>query len=95
MAYSPSTDEISSASMNIFSLREVQIKALENCSADDCQIVMTFDVGECAAVASSDKHYGVGRGLSQSEAESGAMESCTHGGADPNCHVVGWHCAKE
>jgi len=95
IAYSPSTDEFSSASLNIFSLREVQIKVLENCSADDCRILMTFGPGECAAVASSDKHFGRGGGMSQAEAESKATEDCARGGADPNCKVVGWHCAKE
>jgi hypothetical protein len=95
LAYSPSTDEVSSGSSAFFSLRELQIKTLEGCSADDCRIVATFRAGQCAAVASSDKSFGVGKGGSQAEAESAAMENCTNGGQDSNCHVVGQHCAKE
>jgi Domain of unknown function (DUF4189) len=91
LAYSPSTDEVSSGSSAFFSLRELQIKTLEGCSADDCRIVATFRAG----VASSDKSFGVGKGGSQAEAESAAMENCANGGQDSNCHVVGQHCAKE
>jgi Domain of unknown function (DUF4189) len=94
LAYSPSTDEVSSVSLNMFSLREVQIKALEQCGADDCRILITFQPGECAAVASSDKHYGYARAASQAEAESLAVEDCARG-EDPNCKVVGQHCASE
>jgi Domain of unknown function (DUF4189) len=95
LAYSPSTDEVSSGSSAFFSLRELQIKTLEGCSADDCRIVATFRAGQCAAVASSEKSFGVGKGGSQAEAESAAMENCANGGRDSNCHVVGQHCAKE
>ena len=95
LAYSPSTDEVSSGSSAFFTLRELQIKALESCSADDCRIVMTFRGGECVAVASSDKHYGVGKGTSQAEADADAMDRCSDGGADPNCRLFGQHCAKE
>ena len=95
LAYSPSTDEVSSGSSAFFSLRELQIKTLEGCSADDCRIVATFRAGQCAAVASSDKSFGVGKGGSQAEAESAAIENCSNGGQDSNCHVVGQHCAKE
>jgi Domain of unknown function (DUF4189) len=94
LAYSPSTDEVSSVSLNMFSLREVQIKALEQCSADDCRILMTFQPGQCAAVASSDKHYGWGGGASEAEADANAIADCARG-EDPNCKVVGQHCAAE
>jgi hypothetical protein len=95
LAYSPQTDEVSSGSSGFYTLRELQIKTLENCNADDCRIVATFRAGQCAAVASSDKSFGVGKGGSQTEAESVAMENCSNGGQDPNCRVVGQHCAKE
>jgi hypothetical protein len=95
LAYSPSTDEFSSGSSEFYSLRELQIKALEGCTADDCRIIAALRPGECAAVASSDKHYGVGQAQSQAEAEGLAMESCSHGGEDPNCRVIGRQCAKE
>jgi len=95
LAYSPSTDEVSVVSMNIFSLREVQIKALEGCSADDCRIVLTFRPGECAAVASSDKRYGTGLGPTQVEADAAAMANCSDGDQDPNCRVFGQMCAEE
>src|SRR5262245_37892255 len=91
LAYSPKTDEVSSGSSSFYSLRELQIKALEGCSADDCRIVVVFRAGECGAVASSDKSFGVGRGGSQADAESVAIENCSNGGADPNCRVVGQH----
>src|SRR5262245_40264517 len=94
LAYSPSTDEVSSVSLNMFSLREVQIKALEQCSADDCRIILTFQPGECAAVASSDKHYGYAVAGSQADAEASAVEDCARG-QDPNCKVVGQHCAAQ
>ena len=95
LAYSPSTDEISSGSSGFYSLRELQIKTLENCSADDCRIVATFRAGQCGAVASSDKGFGVGKGASQAEAEAMAMENCSNDGEDKNCRVVGQQCAKE
>lgn len=95
LAYSPSTDEVSVASMNMFSLREVQIKVLENCSADDCRILVTFLPGECVAVASSDKRYGPGKGGTQAEADADAMDNCSNGGEDPNCRVFGQMCADE
>ena len=95
LAYSPSTDEVSSGSSAFFTLRELQIKTLEGCSADDCRIVATFRAGQCAAVASSDKSFGVGKGGSQAEADSLAVENCSNGGEDPNCRVVGQHCTKE
>lgn len=95
LAYSPSTDEVSSGSSSFFSLRELQIKTLENCGADDCRVLVTFQPGECAAVASSDKRFGYARGGSQAEAESRAIEDCSNGGEDPSCRVVGQHCAKE
>jgi Domain of unknown function (DUF4189) len=95
LAYSPSTDEVASSSSSFYSLRELQIKTLENCSADDCRIVATFRPGQCGAVASSDKSYGVGKGASQPEADAVAMDNCSNGGQDPNCRIVGQHCAKE
>jgi Domain of unknown function (DUF4189) len=95
LAYSPATDEVSSGSSSFFTLRELQIKTLEGCSADDCRIVATFRAGQCAAVASSDKSFGVGKGGSQAEAESMATENCSNGGQDANCRIVGQHCAKE
>lgn len=95
LAYSPSTDEVSVASMNMFSLREVQIKVLESCSADDCRILVTFLPGECVAVASSDKRYGPGKGATQAEADAEAMDNCSNGGEDPNCRVFGQMCADE
>lgn len=95
LAYSPSTDEVSAASMNLFSLREIQIKALEGCSADDCRIIATFRPGECVAVASSDKRYGPGKGATQAEADADAMDNCSNGGEDPNCRVFGQMCAEE
>lgn len=95
LAYSPSSDEVSVVSMNLFSLREVQIKALESCSADDCRILVTFQPGECVAVASSDKRYGPGKGSSQAEADAEAMDNCSNGGEDPNCRVFGQMCAEE
>jgi hypothetical protein len=95
LAYSPSTDEVSSGSSSFYTLRELQIKALEGCSADDCRIVMTFRAGECVAVASSDKRYGVGKGKSQAEADADAMDRCSDGGAESNCRLFGQHCAKE
>ena len=93
LAYSPSTDEVSVASMNMFSLREVQIKVLESCTADDCRILVTFLPGECVAVASSDKRYGHGKGATQAEADAEAMDNCSNGGEDPNCRVFGQMCA--
>jgi hypothetical protein len=95
LAYSPSTDEVASSSSSFYSLRELQIKTLENCSADDCRIVTTFRPGQCGAIASSDKSYGVGKGGSQADADAMAMDNCSNGGADPNCRVIGQHCAKE
>ncbi|HUL10087.1 MAG TPA: DUF4189 domain-containing protein [Candidatus Acidoferrum sp.] len=95
LAYSPSTDEVSSGSSGFFTLRELQMKTLENCKADDCRIVATMRAGQCAAVASSDKSFGVGKGASQAEADAAAMENCSNGGADKNCRVVGQQCAKE
>jgi Domain of unknown function (DUF4189) len=95
MVYSPSTDEVASSSSSFYSLRELQIKTLENCAADDCRVLMVFRPGECAAVASSDKSYGYGKGGSQENADAMAVESCSDGGQDPNCRVVGQHCAKE
>jgi len=95
IAYSPSTDEVVSVSLNIFTLREVQIKALESCSADDCRILTTFQPGECVAVASSDKRFGHGKAQSQAEAEALAMEGCSNGGEDPNCRLMGQMCAEE
>jgi|SRR5882724_2343939 len=95
LAYSPKTGEVSSGSSSFFSLRQLQIKALEGCSADDCRIVMVFRAGECAAVASSNTSYGVAKGGSQAEAESAAMKNCNLLGVDKNCHVAGQHCAKE
>lgn len=95
LAYSPSTDEVASSSSSFYSLRELQIETLENRAADDCRVLMVFRPGECAAVASSDKRYGAAKGKSQAEAESFAMDDCSNGGEDPNCRVVGQHCAKE
>lgn len=94
-AYSPSTDQVASSSSSFFSLRELQIKTLENCTADECRVLMVFRPGECAAVASSDKRYGYGKGGSQTDADAMAMDSCSNGSQDPNRRIVGQHCAKE
>jgi hypothetical protein len=95
LAYSPATDQVVVLSLNIFTLREVQMQALERCTEDDCRILATFRAGECVAVASSDKRYGMGKGQSQQEADAAAMDSCSDGGADPNCRLLGQLCAKE
>ena len=95
LAYSPSTDEVVTLTLNMVTLREVQIKALESCSADDCRILTTFRPAECVAVAISDKRFGHGKAQSQAEAEAFAMEGCSNGGEDPNCRLMGQMCAKE
>jgi hypothetical protein len=53
LAYSPSTDEVSSGSSAFFSLRELQIKTLEGCSAEDCRIVATFRAGQAPSPAAT------------------------------------------
>ncbi len=95
LAYSPSTDEYVSVSMNIFTMREVQMKALESCSADDCRIVRVILPGQCVALAVSDKSFGHALGESQAEADERAMANCSSDGQDPNCRILAQQCAKE
>ena len=95
LAYSPKTDQVVALSLDLFTLREVQMQALERCREDDCRILTTFGPGQCVAVASSDKHYGAGKGQSQQGADAAAMQNCSDGGADKNCRLSGQLCAKE
>jgi hypothetical protein len=72
--------------------KEAKDMALKNCAKNgnkSCQIVLTYK--QCAAYASSRKHFGTGTGPSKDVARAKAMEDC----GNDNCKVVVSDCVGD
>jgi len=70
--------------------------ALANCNkyGNDCKLVASFS-NSCAAVAAIEKKgvFSVGRGSTQSEAQSNAIDACTSRNGK-GCEIEAWSCAR-
>jgi len=65
--------------------RSGAIRECKNSGNDSCKIALTYRT--CGAYASSQRHYGVGEGSTESQARSAALQSCGSG-----CKIIVAEC---
>jgi hypothetical protein len=82
IAFSPSGAEYA-AVYDVPTIREAQHLALDQCGRDDCEIVVNFYPGECAALAVGPDGWFTHVDATREAAALGALQQCAH----PQCEV--------
>jgi hypothetical protein len=79
--------------INYNSKRSASERALSECTAGDCEVVLTF-ANSCGAYATSagDAHWGWAIGYDRADAESKALAQCERRGG--GCRIRVWGCSR-
>lgn len=67
-------------------------RALADCAAADCQVLLEFGPGQCGTLALGSKVVGVGTGDTPAAAEAAALADCRRQGTD--CRVAAAECNR-
>jgi hypothetical protein len=67
-------------------------RALADCAATDCRVVLEFGPGQCGTLALGQGGLGVGRGDTPAAAETTALAECQHTGS--GCRVAPAECNR-
>jgi hypothetical protein len=72
--------------------RRARERALADCTASDCQVVLESGPGQCGTLALGSGGFGVGQGDTPAAAEAAALAECQRAGAD--CRVAAAECNR-
>lgn len=70
--------------------RRARERALADCTAADCQVVLEFGFGQCGTLALGSGGFAVGLGDTPTVAEAAALKECQR--ISPNCRVAAAEC---
>jgi hypothetical protein len=70
--------------------RRARERALADCTASDCQVVLEFGPGQCGTLALGSGGFGVGQGDTPAAAETAALNECQRTGS--GCRVAVAEC---